>query len=58
MSYQAIRLREEAELCRKLAQSMQSSLQRSHYLGWAEEYERMAAELERKPPHRLGGEQD
>ena len=48
--YEAMRLREEAALCRRLAAAMQSSLQRGHYLAWAEEYERMAAACERRWP--------
>ncbi|WP_119422060.1 hypothetical protein [Desertibaculum subflavum] len=55
VSYEAIRLKEEAALCRRLAAAMQSPLQRGHYLGWAEEYERMAKAYE-KPPRKTGRE--
>lgn len=48
LSYEAKRLREEAASCRRLAAEMQSSIQRSHYLTWAEEYERLAEASERK----------
>ena len=46
--YEASRFREEAAQCRRLAEAMQSAVQRGHYLSWAEEYERMAAACERK----------
>ena len=46
MKYEASRYREEAALCRRLAEAMQSSLLRNHYLGWAEEYERLAAQCD------------
>lgn len=55
VSYEAIRLREEAALCRRLAAAMQSPLQRGHYLGWAEEYERLASAYE-KPPGKTARE--
>ena len=43
----ALRFREEAERCRRLAEAVKAPHQREHWLRLPEEYEKLAVEAER-----------